>query len=257
MTRVRYERRDDVGELVLADPPLNLFGREFAQDMFDALDAARDDAPRAVLVHAEGDAFSAGADVAIFLDHDLDSARTLLHGFLHRLQEFSHWPIPKVAAVNGLCLAAGFEIALATDIIWAGDGAQMGLVEALIGVTPFGGGTARLAARCGIGRAAEAVYGARIYDAPTMKEWGVVQRVLPDADLLEKSRALAASLAGGPTQAHAATSAVLSGFAESGVAGADAALRHTGPPVLLTQDVRTGVESLIAKGPGHAVFAGR
>lgn len=257
MAKVRYDRRGDVGELVLADAPLNLFGREFADDMFAALQAARADAPRAVLVHAEGDAFSAGADVQIFMGHDLDSARALLHEFLHRLNEFSHWPVPKITAVNGLCLAAGFEIALAGDIIWASDTANFGLVEALIGATPFGGGTARFAARAGLGRAAEAVYGARIYDAETMRDWGVVQRVVPADDLLDKARGLADQLAAGPSVAHAATSAVLNAWAESGVAAADLALRHVAPPILVTEDIKAGVESLLANGPGHATFTGR
>ena len=257
MSKVRYERRGDVGELVLADPPLNLFSRAFADDMFAALTEARTDAPRALLCHAEGDAFSAGADVHIFQGHDLDSARALLHEFLHRLTEFTHWPVPKVTAVNGLCLAAGFEIALAGDIIWAGDTAQFGLVEALIGATPFGGGTARLAARAGIGRAAEAVYGARLYDAETMQDWGVVQRVVPAGDLLDKARGLAEQLAAGPTRAHEATSAVLNAYAEAGIAAADATLRQVAPRILVTEDLANGVESLLENGPGHAKFVGR
>lgn len=257
MSKVRYERIGDVGEVVFCDPPLNLFGREVIADLQAALTQARQDAPRAVLTRAEGDAFSGGADVSIFRDHDLDSARALLHPFVHQLQEFAHWPVPKVAAVQGLCLAAGFEIALASDLIWAGEGAQLGLVEALIGVTPFGGGTARLAARCGRGRAAEAVFGARVYPAATMLDWGVVQRVVAPDVLLEKTRELAAGLAAGPTRAHAATSAVLGAWAEGGLRAADDALLHVGPPVLVTEDVATGVASLLEKGPGHARFAGR
>ncbi len=255
--RVRYERNGDVGELVLADPPLNLFSRELIADLFAALDAARADAPRALLIHAEGDAFSAGADVSIFADHDLDSARAMLHPFLHRTQEFASWPVPKVAAVNGLCLAAGFEVALGAEIIWAADDAQMGLVEALIGVTPFGGGAARLAARCGLGRAAEAVYGARIYPAQKMLDWGVVQRIVPADQLLEKTRQLAAMLAAGPTRAHAATSATLNAWAAGGIEAADRVLAGEGPRVLVTEDVGIGIQSLLEKGPGQARFTGR
>lgn len=257
MAKVRYTRTGDVGEVTLAAPPLNLFGRELLDDLFAALDAAIDDDPRALLVRAEGDAFSAGADVSIFAGHDRDSAKQLLHPLVDQLERFSKWPVPKVAAVNGLCLAAGFEVALACDIIWAGDNAAMGLVEALVGVTPFGGGTARLAARCGIGRAAEAVYSARIYDAATMADWGVVQRVVPADQLEAKARKLAESLAAGPTRAHRATSAVLQSFIASGAEAADETLREHGPEVLLTEDVQTGVASLLANGPGHATFTGR
>ena len=92
-------------------------------------------------------------------------------------------PVPTVAAVHGLCLAAGLEVALTADLIWAAEGAQLGLVEAVIGATPFGGGTQRLVARAGAGRAAEAVLTGRPYPAQTMLEWGVVNRVVPDAEL--------------------------------------------------------------------------
>ena len=63
----------------------------------------------------------------------------------------------------------------------------------MIGATPFGGGTQRLVARAGAGRAAEAVLTARAYPAETMLDWGVVNRVVPAAELLEKARAFAAA----------------------------------------------------------------
>ena len=86
--------------------------------------------------------------------------------------------MPTVAAVQGLCLAAGLEVALSCDLIWAAEGSNLGLVEAVIGATPFGGGTQRLVARAGAGRAAEAVLTGRAYPAETMLDWGVVNRVV-------------------------------------------------------------------------------
>ena len=97
------------------------------------------------------------------------------------IRRFGEIPIPTVAAVQGLCLAAGLEVALSCDLIWAAEGCNLGLVEAVIGATPFGGGTQRLVARAGAGRAAEAVLTARAYPAETMLDWGVVNRVVPAA----------------------------------------------------------------------------
>ena len=191
--------------MVLADPPLNLFSLELARDLMAATVEARESRARAILVHAEGDNFSAGANVEIFLDRDEAASRELIEEFLPAIRPFGEIDVPTVAAVHGLCLAAGLEVALSCDLIWAAEGTQLGLVEAVIGATPFGGGTQRLVARAGAGRAAEAVLSARAYPAETMLEWGVVNRVLPGDELVDKARAFTERLAAGPTLAHAAT----------------------------------------------------
>ena len=126
-------------------------------------------------MRAEGDNFSAGANVEMFLGRDETAARELLEEFLPAIRRFAEIEVPTVAVVQGFCLAAGLEVALSCDLIWAAEGTQLGLVEAVIGATPFGGGTQRLVARAGAGRAAEAVLTGRAYPAETMLEWGVVE----------------------------------------------------------------------------------
>ena len=101
----------------------------------------------------------------MFLDRDEAAARELIEEFMPVIRRFAEIPVPTVAAVQGLCLAAGLEVALSCDLIWAAEGTQLGLVEAVIGATPFGGGTQRLVARAGAGRAAEAVLTGRPYPA--------------------------------------------------------------------------------------------
>ena len=157
MAEVNFTLDGDVGEIVLADPPLNLFGLELARSLMEAATQARDSDARAILVRAEGDNFSAGANVEMFLDRDEAAARELIDEFIPVIRRFAEIPVPTVAAVQGLCLAAGLEVALSCDLIWAAEGSNLGLVEAVIGATPFGGGTQRLVARAGAGRAAEAV----------------------------------------------------------------------------------------------------
>ena len=151
---MRFTQSGDVGEIVLADPPLNLFGLELARSLVEAVTEARDSDARAILLRAEGDNFSAGANVEMFLDRDEAAARELIAEFMPLIRRFAEIPVPTVAAVRGLCLAAGLEVALSCDLIWAAEGAQLGLVDAVIGATPFGGGTQRLVARAGAGRAA-------------------------------------------------------------------------------------------------------
>lgn len=257
MAEVRFTLDGDVGEIVLADPPLNLFGLELARSLVEAATQARDSDARAILVRAEGDNFSAGANVEMFLDRDETAARELIEEFIPGIRRFAEIPVPTVAAVQGLCLAAGLEVALSCDLVWAADGCNLGLVEAVIGATPFGGGTQRLVARAGAGRAAEAVLTARAYPAETMLEWGVVNRVVPSADLLEKTRAFAQRLAAGPTVAHRATKRMIQITVDEGVEAADAALPAEGARVMASEDLQNGARTLLEKGPGQATFAGR
>jgi enoyl-CoA hydratase/carnithine racemase len=256
MAKARFTLDGAVGEIVLSDPPLNLFSLELARDLTAATEEARASSARAILVRAEGDNFSAGANVEIFIGRDEQAARRLIEEFIPVIRRFAEIPVPTVAAVQGLCLAAGLEVALSCDLIWASEGTQLGLVEAVIGATPFGGGTQRLVARAGAGRAAEAVLGARIYPAETMLDWGVVNRVLPAADLHEKAAALTRGLAAGPTLAHAATKEMIRLAVEEGVDAADAALPEAGARVMASEDLQGGARTLLEKGPGHATFGG-
>jgi enoyl-CoA hydratase/carnithine racemase len=256
MAKARFDLEGDVGEIVLTDPPLNLFDLELARDLAEVTQQAADSAARAILVRAEGDNFSAGANVEIFLGRDEAAAHELIAEFMPLIRRFAEIPVPTVAAVRGFCLAAGLEIALSCDLIWAATGSQLGLVEAVIGATPFGGGTQRLVARAGAGRAAEAVLTARAYPAETMLDWGVVNRVVEPDDLEEKARAFVARLAEGPTLAHAATKEMIRLTVDEGVEAADAALPQAGAKVMASDDLQRGARTLLEKGPGHATFEG-
>jgi len=257
MAKAQFMLDGDLGEIVLADPPLNLFSMELARDLASTIDEARDSAARAILVRAEGENFSAGANVEIFLGRDEAAARELIEEFMPAIRRFAELDVPTVAAVQGLCLAAGLEVALACDLIWAAEGAQLGLVEAVIGATPFGGGTQRLVARAGAGRAAEAVLTGRPYPAEKMLEWGVANRVVTSQDLLDKSRAFVRRLAEGPTLAHAATKQMIRLTVDEGVEAADAALPEAGAKVMASEDLQDGARTLLEKGPGNATFTGR
>ena len=156
MAKAEFRLDGSLGEIVLADPPLHLFGLELARDVASAVAEAADSDARAILVRAEGENFSAGANVEMFLGLDEAAARELIEEFMSTIRNFAAIEVPTLAAVQGLCLAAGLEVALTCDMIWAAEGANLGLVEGIIGATPFGGGTQRLVARAGAGRAAEA-----------------------------------------------------------------------------------------------------
>jgi enoyl-CoA hydratase/carnithine racemase len=256
MSKVRFERDGEVGIVTLADPPLNLFGRELVDDLNVVLDEVPRAGVRAVVVRAEGKVFTGGADVNMFegltgegVRRDLD-----LIAIPHKLEAL---PFPTLAVVHALCLTAGFELSLGCDLIWAAESAQFGLVEAVVGVTPFMGGTQRVAERAGPARARELVMTGGLYGADRLLEWGVLNRVVADAELEEKALRFAHRLAAGPTRAHAATKRIVRSFLDGGVRAADESMNDVAAEVVETEDFRNGVASFLEHGPGQATFAGR
>jgi enoyl-CoA hydratase len=254
---VRFELREDLGVLVIDDPPLNLFGTEMTAALIEALGEVEASGARALLIRAEGKYFTGGADVHVFDGLEPDLARE----FVARLLEITHrvedLPMPTLASVHALCLTAGFELSLACDLIWAAESARFGLVEAVVGLTPLMGGTQRVAERAGPARARELVMSGGLYDSTTLERWNVVNRVLPDGELAEKSMRFAERLAAGPTQAHAATKRIVRAAIDHGVRGADERAADIGAPLFATEDLRGAVRSFLEEGPGKATFEGR
>jgi enoyl-CoA hydratase/carnithine racemase len=204
MNKVRFERSGALGLLTLANPPLNLFDEELITDLRAAVDQAKQLPLRALLVRADGKHFSGGADVAIFKGKTADEARLRFTSHLRTIADLEELPFPTIAAVQGACMAAGLELVLACDLIWAASSARFGQVEATIGTTTLLGGIQRLAERAGPARAREIVYTADQYDAATFERWNIVNRVVPDDRLASEARAFAERLAGGATLAFAA-----------------------------------------------------
>src|SRR5712691_3612920 len=149
MNKVRFETSDSIGILSLANPPINLFSEELIEDLRTAVDQAKQRPLRALLVRADGKVFSGGADVSIFKGRSASEARERFTSHLRTIAAIEELPFPTVAVVQGACMAAGLELALACDLIWAGSSARFGQVEASIGTTTLLGGVQRLAERAG------------------------------------------------------------------------------------------------------------
>src|SRR5262249_22395695 len=156
-------------------------------------------------------------------------------------------------------MAAGLELALACDLIWAASSAHFGQVEASIGTTTLLGGVQRLAERDGPTRAREIIYTADQYDAPTFERWNIVNRVLPDDVFALQTRAFAERLAKGPTLAYAAGKRIVRASLEGGVRAADRVVEEVAPPLFHSEDMRAGVAGLLGDGgrrlrPTSALF---
>ena len=251
MTESAYEANGGVGVLTLSNPPANLFTLEIGEDIRAAIERARDEGARAMVLQADGAAFSGGADVSLFKGLSLEEARELMIGFMPILAAIEDAPFPVIAAVQGACLAAGLEIALACDLIVAAEGTQFAQVEALIGATTFGGGIYRLSERCGPARAREITFGADTYSAETFERWNIINRVVVGDQLRAKALEWAQSLAKGPTAAHAATKKLLRHALANGTRSADGYMSEVVPPLFVGHDMPNAVDYLLTHGVQH------
>jgi enoyl-CoA hydratase len=255
--RVRYSRDGDVGIITLSDPPLNLFGLELTNELIAEIEEAEGDMIRALVIRAEGDKFTAGVDVHVFADKTPEQAQMFFDDLLKITHKLEDLPMPVIASVQGLCLTAGLELSLACDMVWASESARFGLVETVVGLTPAMGGTQRIAERAGAARARELVMTGGLFDAPTLERWNVINKVLPDADLRDKTLEFAHRLAAGPTRANAATKQMVRAYLDHGVRGADERVGEIAAPLFATEDLQNAVRSFLEQGPGKATFEGR
>jgi len=261
MNKVRFAISGPLGILTLTNPPLNLFNGEVIEDLRASVDHIKQTPLRALLVRAEGKIFSGGADVSIFQGRTPSEARERFTSHLRLIADLEELPFPTVAAVHGLCLAAGLELALACDLIWAAASARFGQVEAAIGTTTLLGGVQRLAERAGPSRAREIIYTADQYDAATFERWNIVNKIVPDDAFASQTRAFAERLASGPTLVYAAGKKMVRAYLERGVRAADKVVDQVAPPLFASEDMRAGVAALLEDGPrgfrDKVVFGGR
>ncbi len=255
---VRLEHDGGLAIATIDSPPLNLFD----QPLWEALDGVISELeagePRAVLFRAEGRVVSGGVDVSLFAAQEgVEQARALFDELVSLTRRVERLDCPVVFAAHALCLTWAFELALGCDLIVAAESAAFGLVETVVGLTPAMGGTQRLAERAGSGRAREFVMTGRPFDAATMERWGVVNRVFPDGEFEREARAFAASLAAGPTRAHAATKRVIRHCLEGGVDEADREVGAIAGGLFATSDLQNAVRTFLEQGPGKATFEGR
>ncbi len=200
-----------VAEITLNRPErLNAWTAQFGDDLREALltDAA-DPAVRSVLITGAGRGFSSGADLKEMLEQRASGGqvpdvgemlRTRYHPIIKGIREL---PKPVVAAVNGPAVGIGCSLALACDLIWAAKSAIFGLAFVNIGLVPDGGSTFLVPVAAGKARALEMALLGDPIPAEQALDWGLINRVVPDGDLIDDARELAQRLAKGPTRSYA------------------------------------------------------
>jgi enoyl-CoA hydratase len=216
-TAIRYEVDEGLATVTLNRPDvhnaMNDAMRRELTDVFTAL--VTDDAIRAVVVTGEGDrAFSAGADIREFVDVPTITGFREQRRRIDFRQAMDRCPQPIIAAIRGYAFGGGLEMALACDIRIAGDDAQLGLTEINLAIIPGGGGTQRLPRLVGRGKALEMILtGARL-PADEALRIGLVERVVPAAEVKKVALELARTIADkAPVALRYAKEAVVKGLA--------------------------------------------
>jgi len=200
------ERRDQVATLTLNRPDAyNALSLALGREIFQAVLEVDDDPDvRCVVITGRGKAFCAGGDVKDFADNLgrigalVKELTTYLHGAVSRLARSDK---PVIMAVNGVAAGGGLSFALAGDIVVAAESARFTMAYSKIAATPDGSSSYFLPRLVGLRRAMELYFTNRVLSAREAVEWGLVTRVVPDAELASAAQALALELAQGPTRA--------------------------------------------------------
>ncbi|MCU4750468.1 3-hydroxyacyl-CoA dehydrogenase/enoyl-CoA hydratase family protein [Halobacteria archaeon AArc-curdl1] len=239
-----------VGHIVLDRPHrMNTISSELLDELSTAIDLLEDDdSVRAILLTGEGEkAFSAGADVQSMAAGgadpigavDLSEQGQTTFGKLERCE------MPVVAGIDGYCLGGGMELATCADIRIASERSELGQPELNLGLIPGWGGTQRLSNIVGEGRAKEIILTADRYEAETLEEYGFVNDVVDNDELLDAALEMTEKLAGGPPIAQRFTKrAMLAGRddTDAGLELEAAAFGH----LMATDDLMTGITAFMS-----------
>ncbi|HEX4804948.1 MAG TPA: enoyl-CoA hydratase-related protein [Conexibacter sp.] len=250
---VKLETRERVAIAWLDHPPANALSPETVEALRRAWDALEGSSARAlVIASANPRLFCAGADIKAFTAMDAASGRAYVAGMHELLRDFERSAIVTLAAVNGLALGGGCELAMACDLRVAGASARFGQPEIKLGIIPGFGGTQRLARLVGPAKALEMNLLGDPISAEEAVACGLVSRVVPDDELLDAALALAETLAG---QAPLAVAQLKRVSAHPDLDAGLAAEQEAFAAVFASDDAREGIAAFLEKRP--ASFTGR
>ncbi|CAM3762900.1 enoyl-CoA hydratase/isomerase family protein [Flavobacterium cucumis] len=198
MENILIEKQDAIAIVTINRPTkLNALNKATIQELNDAFKSLNEDkSVKAIIVIGSGEkAFVAGADISEFANFSVKEGGKLAAEGQRLLFDFvQNLSTPVIAAVNGFALGGGLELAMSCHFRVASDNAKMGLPEVTLGVIPGYGGTQRLAQLVGKGRAMEMIMTAGMIDAETAKNYGLVNHVVAQAELLDFTKGIATKI---------------------------------------------------------------
>jgi 2-(1,2-epoxy-1,2-dihydrophenyl)acetyl-CoA isomerase len=256
---ILWEQQDGVGIITLNRPDaLNALNRAHLVDLNHAVERARfDPSVRSLVITGAGRGFSAGADVKEWGSGDGDSEPAagwvdLAHALITRIYRM---PKPVVAAVNGVAVGAGCDIALASDLRVASTSARFGQAYIRVGFCPDAGGSFLLPRLIGEARAMEMIYTGRIIDASEADRIGLLNALVEPEELMSTALELAGRLAKGPTVAIGLSKQNIRQNATLGIEEALRNERRAGNICGRTEDSKEGLAATLER--REANFQGR
>jgi enoyl-CoA hydratase/carnithine racemase len=255
---VTVQVEDGVATIRLDRPKMNAIDEQLHHEVRAAAIEAGERADiRAVVLYGGERVFAAGADIKAMVRLDRAGmvawGRELTASFTHVAQV----PKPVIAAITGYALGGGLELALCADFRVVGRGAKVGQPEILLGVIPGAGGTQRLARLVGPARAKDLVFTGRHVEAEEALEMGLVDAVVPDAEVYETAVAMARKFAAGPPLALAAAKRAIDVGLDRPLPQGLALESELFAELFDTEDQQAGMRSFLEQGPGKARFTGR
>lgn len=253
-----YEKKDNIGILTINRPQkLNAVSNELTTELKQLLDEIEgDDELRVLIITGAGDkAFVAGADINELVDRDARLGRKVSQERQEIFSRIENLYVPVLAAVNGYALGGGLELALACSIRICSEEAQFGAPEVKLGIIPGDGGTQRLPRLVGLGRAMEMILTGDFINAQEACRIGLVNKVYPHQELMEKAIELAKRIASRPPLAVRYAKEAVNRSQEGDTASGFALESYLHALSCTTEDKREGVTAFLEKRKGR--FKGR
>jgi enoyl-CoA hydratase len=236
---------------------LNALNKATIEELHEAFKAANNDnETKVIIITGSGEkAFVAGADISEFANFNIENGGKLAAKGQELLFDFvEHLSTPVIAAVNGFALGGGLELAMAAHFRVASDNAKMGLPEVSLGVIPGYGGTQRLPQLVGKGRAMEMIMTAGMIDANKAKDYGLVNHVVTQEELIPLTKKIANKIIRNSTVAISKAIKAVNANYQDGVDGYETEIKQFGK-CFGTEDFKEGTTAFLEK--RKAEFPGR
>ena len=248
---VDVAREGFVAVVTLNRPPVNALSTSLMGRLGQTLrDLAADSGVRAIVLTGAGEkAFCAGGDIEEFASMDKAPLLAAIQSGQRLVWDIEHLDAPTIAAVNGACLGGGNGIAMACDLRIAGESAVFGHPEASLGLTLAYAGSLRLARLVGIAKAKEFMLTARKIPAKEALEWGLVNEVVPPANLRGRALAVATEIAANSPVAVRAAKKALTESLEKHYTNSIVAETRWLAQVIDAGDLQEGLRAYLEKRP--------
>jgi len=238
-----------VATVTLNHPPANIIRPASIEQLAVAIDRLRvNESVKAVVIAGAGGSFAAGADIKVIASITSSAqGEALARGGQAVFDRIAQMSVPVIAAMTGFCLGGGMELALACHLRVAGDRAKMGLPEINLGIMPGFGGTQRLTRLVGRSRAMALILTGDVIGAEEAKAIGLVNRVVPEGEVLKQAQGLAKKIAAhGRRSIEAAMQAMVEGEYQTLSDGLALEARLFGG-LCETADMKEGLAAFIEK----------